>query len=201
MQNGLLSSPKSPQSSAFCSFGAIFFVLCGRMKVSVTGERMAQLSFENLTQREDSREKVTIYTDGGCKGNPGPGGWGIVVIYKDDVRELSGGEKYTTNNRMELTAAINALTVVKNTPSFEGKKIELFTDSQYVKDGITSWIINWKKHNWMRGENPVKNVDLWKALDELNAAVQPLWIWVKGHAGIEYNEICDQLCQKEIAKF
>lgn len=146
-------------------------------------------------------ETITIYTDGGCHGNPGPGGWGVVVLAEGEARELSGGEKMTTNNRMELSAAINALSVIKNTPRFAGKNVLINTDSQYVKNGITSWIINWKKNNWTRGKNPVKNVDLWMQLDALNEVVKPQWNWVKGHAGIEYNEVCDQLCQKEIAKF
>lgn len=145
--------------------------------------------------------EVTIYTDGGCSGNPGPGGWGVVVIYNGEARELSGGEKNTTNNRMELTAAIKALTVIKNTPDFKNLPITLNIDSQYVKNGITVWIKNWKAKGWRTADKkPVKNQDLWVQLDELNSSLNVNWNWVKGHAGIEYNEICDQLCQKEIAK-
>ena len=145
--------------------------------------------------------EIIVYTDGGCSGNPGPGGWGIVVIANGEARQLSGGEKNTTNNRMELTAAISALSVIKNTPSFNGKKITVNIDSQYVKNGITVWIKGWKQKGWKTADKkPVKNQDLWQQLDELNSSLDVEWNWVKGHAGIEYNEICDQLCQKEIAK-
>lgn len=145
--------------------------------------------------------ELIIYTDGGCSGNPGPGGWGVVVIFNGEARQLSGGEKNTTNNRMELTAAINALSIVKNTPDFKNHKITVNIDSQYVKNGITVWIKGWKLKGWKTADKkPVKNQDLWIQLDELNSALNVSWNWVKGHAGIEYNEICDQLCQKEIAK-
>lgn len=145
--------------------------------------------------------EVIIYTDGGCSGNPGPGGWGVVVIFNGEARQLSGGEKNTTNNRMELTAAINALSIVKNMPDFKNHKITVNIDSQYVKNGITVWIKGWKLKGWKTADKkPVKNQDLWIQLDELNSALNVSWNWVKGHAGIEYNEICDQLCQKEIAK-
>ena len=145
--------------------------------------------------------EIIVYTDGGCSGNPGPGGWGIVVIANGEARKLSGGEKITTNNRMELTAAISALSVIQNTPSFNGKKIIVNIDSQYVKNGITVWIKSWKQKGWKTADKkPVKNQDLWQQLDELNSNLNVEWNWVKGHAGIEYNEICDQLCQKEIAK-
>jgi len=145
---------------------------------------------------------IVIYTDGGCHGNPGPGGWGVVVLVNGEAKELSGGEKYTTNNRMELSAAINALSFVKNTPSLQGKSVEIYTDSQYVKNGITSWINGWKRNGWLTAKKqPVLNKELWEKLDELNNFVKPNWNWVKGHAGVEYNEICDKLCQEEIAKF
>ena len=146
-------------------------------------------------------EEIIVYTDGGCSGNPGPGGWGIVVIANGEARQLSGGEKITTNNRMELTAAISALSVIQNTPSFNEKKIIVNIYSQYVKNGITVWIKSWKQKGWKTADKkPVKNQDLWQQLDELNSNLNVEWNWVKGHAGIEYNEICDQLCQKEIAK-
>lgn len=145
--------------------------------------------------------EIIIYTDGGCLGNPGPGGWATVIIADGVAKQLSGGEKYTTNNRMELTAAISALSIVKNTPAFAGRTIKLFSDSQYVKNGITAWIFNWKKKGWKTaGNKAVKNQDLWQALDSLNSSLNVEWNWVKGHAGIEYNELCDQLCQKEIKK-
>lgn len=146
-------------------------------------------------------DKIVIYTDGGCSGNPGPGGWACVVIADGVAKQLSGGEDKTTNNRMELCAAIAALSVIKNTPAFEGREIEVNIDSQYVKNGITSWIAGWKKKNWVTADKkPVKNQDLWVMLDELNSSMKVDWKWVKGHAGVEYNEVCDQLCQSEIKK-
>lgn len=146
--------------------------------------------------------EIVIYTDGGCHGNPGPGGWGIVVIADGIAKQLSGGEKLTTNNRMELCAAIAALSVVKNTPTFAGRPITVNIDSQYVKNGITSWIKGWKAKGWKTADKkPVKNQDLWVQLDALNSQMTVTWNWVKGHAGIQYNEVCDQLCQDEIAKF
>lgn len=147
-------------------------------------------------------EKIIVYTDGGCHGNPGPGGWGIVIIADGIARQLSGGEKFTTNNRMELMAAINALKIIHNTPDFSQSEIIVNIDSQYVKNGITTWIKNWKLKGWKTADKkPVKNQDLWIELDSLNENLNITWNWVKGHAGVEYNEICDQLCQKEISKF
>lgn len=147
-------------------------------------------------------EDIVVYTDGGCHGNPGPGGWGIVVIADGVAKQLSGGEKFTTNNKMELTAAIAALSVIKNTPSFAGRKVVVNIDSQYVKNGITTWIHSWKKKGWITADKkPVKNQELWIQLDNLNSSMDVTWNWVKGHAGVEYNEICDQLCQSEIAKY
>ncbi|MCQ2590419.1 MAG: ribonuclease HI [Treponema sp.] len=147
-------------------------------------------------------DEIIVYTDGGCHGNPGPGGWGIVVIADGVAKQLSGGEKLTTNNKMELTAAIAALSVIKNTPSFAGRKVIVNIDSQYVKNGITTWIHSWKKKGWITADKkPVKNQELWVQLDALNSGLQVEWNWVKGHAGVEYNEICDALCQNEIAKY
>lgn len=147
-------------------------------------------------------EDIVVYTDGGCHGNPGPGGWGIVVIADGVAKQLSGGEKFTTNNKMELTAAIAALSVIKNTPSFAGRKVVVNIDSQYVKNGITTWIHSWEKKGWITADKkPVKNQELWIQLDNLNSSMEVTWNWVKGHAGVEYNEICDQLCQSEIAKY
>ncbi|MCQ2248522.1 MAG: ribonuclease HI [Treponema sp.] len=147
-------------------------------------------------------ENLIIYTDGGCLGNPGPGGWGTVIIDGENLTKLSGGEKQTTNNRMELSAAINALdAVVKNT-DWRSRHVEVFSDSQYVKNGITSWIKNWKKNGWKTAaKKPVLNQDLWIALDGLYNQLDIEWKWVKGHAGVEYNEICDQLCKMEMEKF
>ena len=139
-------------------------------------------------------EEIIVYTDGGCSGNPGPGGWGIVVIANGEARQLSGGEKITTNNRMELTAAISALSVIQNTPSFNGKKIIVNIDSQYVKNGITVWIKSWKQKGWKTADKkPVKNQDLWKRLLKAKEPHNVKFIWVKGHAGHEFNERCDQM--------
>lgn len=147
-------------------------------------------------------ENLVIYTDGGCSGNPGPGGWGTVIIDGSNTTKLSGGEKQTTNNRMELSAAINALdAVVKNT-AWRSRHVEVYSDSQYVKNGITSWIKNWKKNGWKTAaKKPVLNQDLWIALDNLYNQLDIEWKWVKGHAGVEYNEICDQLCKMEMDKY
>ena len=135
---------------------------------------------------------VTIYTDGACSGNPGPGGWGVLMIWGDHEKELCGGESETTNNRMELTAAIKALEAL-NRPA----KVILYTDSTYVKDGITSWIHNWKRNGWKNAKKkPVKNDDLWKQLDELLTGHDIEWRWVKGHAGDPGNEKADELANK-----
>ncbi len=145
--------------------------------------------------------KIIVYTDGGCSGNPGPGGWGVVIIAEGQARQLSGGEHNTTNNRMELTAAINALTAIYNTPRFKDMSVSVYIDSQYVKNGITSWINSWKKNGWKTSaKKPVLNQDLWQTLDKLVSQMNVEWNWVKGHAGVKYNEVCDQLCQKEIAE-
>lgn len=135
---------------------------------------------------------VTIYTDGACKGNPGPGGWGAWLTYCGHEKELYGGEKETTNNRMELTAVIQALNTLKRSC-----QIDLYTDSQYVKNGITQWLNNWKKNNWKTAnKKPVKNAELWQALDEAVQRHQIIWHWVKGHAGNEGNERADMLANR-----
>jgi ribonuclease HI len=137
---------------------------------------------------------VTIYTDGGCKGNPGPGGWGAVLMYNGREREIWGGEPITTNNRMELMAAIMALETLKR-PC----KVELFTDSQYVRNGITAWIGGWKARGWKTADNkPVKNADLWQRLDAARARHEVAWHWVRGHAGDAGNERADKLTQRAI---
>ncbi|MEO1765987.1 ribonuclease HI [Thiobacter aerophilum] len=138
---------------------------------------------------------VDIYTDGACKGNPGPGGWGVLLRYGDHERELWGGEPATTNNRMELTAVIRALKALKR-PS----RVRLHTDSQYVQKGITEWLPNWKKRGWRTAENkPVKNADLWRELDALAANHDIQWIWVRGHAGHDGNERADALANRGCA--
>ena len=136
---------------------------------------------------------LKIYTDGGSRGNPGIGGWGVVFYDGDEiVKELKGSEEMTTNNRMELTAAIEALKNVE-----VGSSVELHTDSTYVKDGITSWIDNWKRNGWRTAaKKPVKNQDLWIALDEQIARVDVSWHWVKGHDGDPGNERADALCNE-----
>ncbi|MCD1653919.1 ribonuclease HI [Treponema zuelzerae] len=157
---------------------------------------------------QDSPEDVLIvYTDGGCSGNPGPGGWGFVIVNGSSRAgsgsELirSGGEKTTTNNRMELTAVIESLKLIESTSVWSGKPVSIHTDSQYVQKGMTQWIAGWKRNGWRTAsKEPVKNQDLWAVLDELSNRIRPRWIWVKGHAGIHYNEVCDRLTQEEIAK-
>jgi ribonuclease HI len=140
-------------------------------------------------------DKVEIFTDGACSGNPGPGGWGAMVRIGSVTRELSGGDPHTTNNKMELTAAIEALKCLP-----EGSTAVLTTDSQYVKNGITSWINTWKKNGWKNAaRQPVKNADLWRELDQLNQRHSVQWCWVRGHNGHAENERCDQLARDAIA--
>jgi ribonuclease HI len=137
---------------------------------------------------------INIYTDGACKGNPGPGGWGAVLETGGKEREMFGGEAGTTNNRMELTAVIAALSALKR-PS----RVILHTDSQYVQKGITEWIHGWKARGWRTAaKEPVKNVDLWKKLDEVIRAHHIDWVWVKGHAGHDGNERADALANKGV---
>lgn len=139
-------------------------------------------------------DEVEIFTDGACKGNPGPGGWGALLRCKGQEKSLFGGERETTNNRMELQAAIEALKALKR-PC----KVALTTDSQYVRQGITEWIGNWKKRNWKTAaKKPVKNSDLWQELDGLCGQHEVEWHWVKGHSGHRENEIADQLANKGI---
>lgn len=137
-------------------------------------------------------KSVVIYTDGACSGNPGPGGWGVWLKYGDHEKEMCGGSIETTNNRMELTAAIEGLKALSRACN-----IDLYTDSTYVRDGITKWIFGWKKNGWKNAKKkPVKNADLWQALDDEASRHQVQWHWVKGHAGDEGNEKSDQLANK-----
>jgi ribonuclease HI len=151
--------------------------------------------------------EAIIYTDGGCSGNPGPGGYAFVLRLPGSGEEIlgSGGEASTTNNRMELRAVISALEEVERLLASEGAHgaaVVVHTDSQYVKNGIGSWIINWKRNGWLTSDKkPVKNRELWEELDAVVARVKPRFVWVKGHAGIEGNERCDSMVQAEIAKF
>jgi ribonuclease HI len=139
-------------------------------------------------------ELVRVYTDGACKGNPGPGGWGAILQVDGEERELFGGELQTTNNRMELTAVIRALEALKP-PS----RIEVYTDSQYVQKGISEWLPEWKRRGWRTADKkPVKNVDLWQELDRLAGAHRIAWHWVKGHAGHPENERADALANRGV---
>lgn len=141
-------------------------------------------------------KQVEIYTDGACSGNPGPGGWGAILVYGDKVKEMSDGCAHTTNNQMEMLACIKALRALK-----ERCDVVLTTDSKYVKDGITSWIVGWKKRNWKNAKGqPVKNKDLWLQLDELVTKHNVRWKWVKGHSGHPMNERADQLATSAIVK-
>ncbi len=143
--------------------------------------------------------EIKIYTDGACVGNPGPGGWAAIILMENEKKELFGGEKLTTNNRMELTAAIKALEYCDaqegKQPSL--KQIRIYTDSTYVKEGITVWINNWEKNNWKTADKKnVKNVDLWKRLKEVEQTNQVEWIWVKGHSDNPMNDLADKLAKK-----
>lgn len=146
------------------------------------------------SRRAEAARTVEIYTDGACKGNPGPGGWGALLSCDGKERELFGGEASTTNNRMELTAVIEALAALTR-PS----RVVLHTDSQYVQKGITEWIRGWKAKGWRTsGRTPVKNADLWRRLDELAAGHAIEWRWVKGHAGHDGNERADALANRGV---
>ena len=139
-------------------------------------------------------KQVIIYTDGACRGNPGPGGWGALIKIDNAEKEIFGGQPSTTNNQMELTAAIEGLAALKETCN-----VELFTDSRYVMDGITQWIRNWKKNNWRTAaKKDVKNKELWQKLDNLISQHQVQWHWVKGHSGDAGNETADFLANKGI---
>ncbi|TMJ42688.1 MAG: ribonuclease HI [Alphaproteobacteria bacterium] len=140
---------------------------------------------------------VVIHTDGACSGNPGPGGWGAILRYNGHEKELKGGEPLTTNNRMELTAAIMALEALKRATT-----VELHTDSQYVKDGISKWIHGWKRNGWKTADKkPVKNAELWQRLDLALQRHQVSWHWVRGHAGHDDNERADELAREGMAPF
>ncbi len=140
--------------------------------------------------------KVIIYTDGSCSGNPGPGGWAAVIIEGKQERSLSGHEENTTNNRMELLAAINGLDAIDPKIS-----VLLYTDSKYVMQGITEWIKGWKRNNWRTSNNkPVKNIDLWQSLDKITINRDVEWKWVKGHSGNKYNDLVDSLAVEACKK-
>ncbi|WP_299811104.1 ribonuclease HI [uncultured Roseibium sp.] len=141
--------------------------------------------------------RVTIYTDGACSGNPGPGGWGVILRFGEREKELCGGEEETTNNRMELTAAIEALKALTRPCA-----VDLYTDSTYVRSGINEWIEGWKRKNWRTSQNKsVKNADLWQALDAARERHDVTWHWVKGHAGHPDNERADELARSGMAPY
>ena len=143
--------------------------------------------------KKEKEDRVIIYTDGACDPNPGPGGWAAVLMYKDRMKEMSGYETKTTNNRMELIAAIEALNSLKRPCS-----ATVHTDSQYLQRGITEWMARWKRRGWLRGRGKVKNLDLWQALDALTQKHDVKWQWVPGHAGHLLNERCDELAREAI---
>ena len=143
--------------------------------------------------------EIKIYTDGACVGNPGPGGWAAVILQEKEKKEIFGGEKLTTNNRMELTAAIKALEFcsTQDKKQLELKQIKIFTDSVYLKEGITVWINKWEKNNWKTTDKKnVKNIDLWRQLKELTKSNQIEWNWIKGHSENPMNDLADQLAKK-----
>ncbi|HEX2841963.1 ribonuclease HI [Hyphomicrobium sp.] len=143
------------------------------------------------------KKSIEIYTDGACSGNPGPGGWGAILIWGDHRKEIKGGEAQTTNNRMELMAAISALEALK-----VGVEADLYTDSSYVRNGISSWIHGWKKNGWRTADKkPVKNVELWQRLEKALGQHRVTWHWVKGHAGHPENERADELAREGMAEF
>ena len=143
--------------------------------------------------------QVKIYTDGACVGNPGPGGWAAIILLENDKKELFGGEKLTTNNRMELTAAIKSLEYcdLQEGKQLSLKEIKLYTDSVYLKEGITNWISKWEKNNWKTSDKKnVKNIDLWKKLKDLVTSKQIEWCWIKGHSGDSMNDLADKLAKE-----
>jgi ribonuclease HI len=145
---------------------------------------------------EPAEQRIIIHTDGACSGNPGPGGWGAILEWGDHKREIKGGEPHTTNNRMELMAAISALEALKRSCT-----VDLHTDSQYLRDGIMKWIHGWKRNGWKTADKkPVKNVDLWQRLEQALSRHKVRWHWVRGHAGHDLNERADELAREAIAE-
>ncbi|MCQ8780735.1 ribonuclease HI [Mangrovibrevibacter kandeliae] len=150
-----------------------------------------------MSALDEPGKRVEIYTDGACSGNPGPGGWGAILRFDGQQKEISGGEAVTTNNRMELTAAIEALTMLKRACA-----VDLHSDSQYLRDGITKWIHGWKKNGWKTADKkPVKNAELWQALDAQRQRHDVAFRWVRGHAGHDMNERADELARAGMAPF
>ena len=150
-----------------------------------------------LYHKKDVIKMIKTWTDGSCLGNPGPGGWGFIATDGKNCAERCGGEKMTTNNQMELTAVIRALTAAR-----KHNELEIHTDSQYVKNGMEKWIVKWKKNNWKTADKrPVKNQELWKKLDELASSIKIHWVWVRGHNGEEFNERVDELARTAAESF
>jgi ribonuclease HI len=148
------------------------------------------------TMTKDEKDTVTIFTDGACSGNPGPGGWGAILRFRGVEKELSGGDPATTNNRMEMMAAISALEAIKRPCT-----VDIYTDSSYVRDGITKWVFGWQKRGWKTADKkPVKNVELWQRLLEAARPHTVEWHWVKGHAGHPENERCDELARMAVPR-
>lgn len=146
-------------------------------------------------------DSIIIYTDGGCRGNPGPGGWAYIIKTEKIEKSRSGGDTYTTNNKMELTAVIRSLEAVLKDTELAERSIELHTDSQYVKNGISTWIKNWIRNGWMTAaKKPVKNKELWIELKAVSDKLDVKWKWVKGHAGDPLNEACDTMVNEEMSK-
>jgi ribonuclease HI len=139
--------------------------------------------------------KVTIYTDGACEPNPGQGGWAALLLFGKNEKELSGSEKHTTNNRMELTAAVSALSALK-----DACQVDLYTDSEYLRRGITEWLPDWRRRGWKRKTGQLKNIDLWQALEACLAEHNITWHWVRGHAGNQFNQRVDRLARQAIRK-
>ena len=163
-------------------------------KRNLDGKLCGPASLDNR-ELNVARPRVDIFTDGACSGNPGPGGWGAILKFGDTEKELNGGEAHTTNNRMELMAAISALEALKKSCI-----VDLTTDSQYVRQGITGWIHGWKRNGWRTSDKkPVKNVDLWQRLDAALKPHEVRWHWIKGHAGHDENERADQLARDGVA--
>lgn len=154
-----------------------------------------------VMQLEDSVKLVEIFTDGACKGNPGIGGWGVYLKFDGEIREFFGGEPVTTNNRMELLAAIRALQALESLPGTgQPLRVQLHTDSQYVQKGISEWVHSWKRRGWLTADKkPVKNEALWKELDQLSRHYQVEWFWVRGHNGHDGNERADMLANRGVA--
>ncbi len=166
-----------------------------------TGSRTAGSGVSEAEKKDGQDTKkggISLYSDGACSGNPGPGGWGAVILYNGKMITAQGGEKPTTNNRMELSGAIGALEALFSVPEAKNEKIVFYIDSQYVKNGITNWIHTWKQNGWRTSDKkPVKNKDLWEKLDLYTQQFKIEWRWVKGHAGCEYNELCDKIAVEE----